>query len=238
VRPPRWSKKTDELVEYVAHGVRPSLQSELGHWLESSTRFREFLTAHRDKVRKKLASSNGEEHRLNVRAELLVAYRVLADRRFEVAFEAYGAGRLGPDFTLTYRANQRLNLEVTRLQTSGDPGVDRLANVVLGKLRQLPNEAPNALVVVGSDLEVGQDTLGAVARLLKQHADARDDGFFGRKGVASARDFYAGYVRLGGVFVVDEAAGVTLWLNPEAKRPLPSGLGSAVVTCLAKLENE
>src|SRR5437879_4348415 len=94
----------------------------------------------------------------HVRAELLVAYLVTADRRFELSFEAYGARRLGPDLTVTFRTNLRFNLEVTRLRTAGDTGGDpasqdpgasvaRLANVIAGKLRQLPGDIPNALVI-------------------------------------------------------------------------------------------
>ncbi len=36
--------------------------------------------------------------------------------------KAYGARRLGPDLTVTCRANQHFNLEVTRLRAIGDPG--------------------------------------------------------------------------------------------------------------------
>src|SRR5439155_22919066 len=123
-----WSKKTDQLVHHVAVRCRPGLQSELGHWIETSPRFAAFIATNQDKVRKKLTTSDDEEHRLDVRAELLVAHLIVADRRFELAFEAYGARRLGPDLTLSFRANQRLNLEVTRLRTTGEAGPLRLAN--------------------------------------------------------------------------------------------------------------
>src|SRR5712691_5055332 len=117
-RPPRWSKKTDQLVHHVALRCRPGFQSGLGRWLEDSPRFRAFITTNQDKVRKKLSIPDEEEHRLDVRAELLVAYLLVADRRFELSFEAYGARRLGPDLTVTFRANQRFNLEVTRLRAA------------------------------------------------------------------------------------------------------------------------
>ena len=84
-------------------------------------------------------TAHDEDSRLDVRSELLVASLILADRRFELSFEAYGARRLGPDLTVTFRANQRFNLEVTRLRTTGDAGDDKLANVISGKLRQLPS---------------------------------------------------------------------------------------------------
>ncbi len=89
--------------------------------------------------------------------------------------KAYGARRLGLDLTVTCGANQHFNLEVTRLRAIGDPGnatgrfesgiprrsdqssgpaggeprvgVARLANVITGKLRELPGAVPNALVI-------------------------------------------------------------------------------------------
>jgi hypothetical protein len=75
------------------------MQSELAHWIEDSSRFGTFITNNQDKVHKKLNTSDDEEHRMDVRAELLVAYLIMADRQFEISFEAYGARRLGPDLT-------------------------------------------------------------------------------------------------------------------------------------------
>ncbi len=70
-RPPRWSKKIDELVGHVAARCRPGLQSELGHWLDNRPLFRDFVSTNQDKVRKKLNATDDEESRLDVRAELL-----------------------------------------------------------------------------------------------------------------------------------------------------------------------
>ena len=49
---PRWSTSTDRLVHYIAHNCQPSLQSELGAWLQSRPRFAEFVSRHQDKIRK------------------------------------------------------------------------------------------------------------------------------------------------------------------------------------------
>jgi hypothetical protein len=234
-RPPRWSRKTDELVRHVALGCRPGLQSELGQWLEESPRFRAFVTAHQEKVRKKLGSSD-EQSRLDVRAELLIAYLVLRDRRFEVAFEAYGARRLGPDLSLTYRDNQRFNLEVTRLRATGQAGSARLADVVSGKLRQLPGEASNGLVITGHGLPLSEESLATAVRLLKTHSDGKDDAFFARRGLKSARDFYAQFLHLGTIFVLDEAPGsvhVVAFANREARHPLPRDAVAALTASLS-----
>jgi hypothetical protein len=235
-RPPRWSKKTDALVQHVAQRCRPSLQSELGRWLEDRPRFRDFVSSNQDKVRKKLSSADDEESRLDVRAELLVAYLLLADRRFEVAFEAYGSHQRGPDLTVTYRSNLRFNLEVTRLRTTSETdSVARLANVITGKLRQLPADLPNALVITTHGLAVDEHALAAAPRLLKAHSDTRDDAFFVRRGLKDARDFYARYLYLSAIVVLDEAPAATvsaLWLNNEARRPLSKEVLSGLTRCL------
>src|SRR5207245_1604536 len=210
-RPPRWWKCTDRLVHHVARRCRPGLQSELAHWIEESPRFRTLMTMNQDKVRKKLNSSDDEESRLDVRAELLVAYLILADRRFELAFEAYGARRVGPDLTVSYRINQRFNLEVTRLRATADPDIARLANVITGKLRQLPAEVPNALVITTRGLALAEESLAEATRLLKAHSDAKDDPFYARRGLKDARGFYAQNLRLSGLFGLDEASPSVFW---------------------------
>jgi hypothetical protein len=237
-RPPRWSKKTDQLVLHVAARYRPGLQSELARWIEDSPRFQAFMGTNQDKVRKKLNTAEDEEGRLDVRAELLVAQLVAADRRFELAFEAYGARQRGPDLTVTFRANQRFNLEVTRLRTTDDAGtgsVARLANVITGKLRQLPADLPNALVMAASGLSLDEDSLVAALRLLKTHTDAKDDAFFARRGLKDARTFHAQFLHLSGLFVLDEAsasARAVFSPNREARHPLSKEAVTALMQCL------
>jgi hypothetical protein len=234
-RPVRWSKKTDALVRHVAARLRPRLQSELGHWMEDNPRFSTFVAAHQDKIRKKLTTSDDEDSRLDVRSELLVAYLILADRRFELSFEAYGARRLGPDLSVTYRGNQRFNLEVTRLRATAEASIesDRLANVVAGKLRQLPGGVPNALVISTRGLQLSEETLIAALRLLKTRSERKDQAFFARHGLRTARDFYAQYLHLSGVFALDEATAPIVWNNREARHPLPKEAVAALTVCLA-----
>jgi hypothetical protein len=234
-RPPRWSKKTDQLVNHVALRCRPGLQAELAHWIENAPRFSTFITTNQDKVRKKFTTPDDEEHRLDVRAELLVAYLITADRRFEVSFEAYGARRLGPDLTVTFRANQRFNLEVTRLRSTGHAGDARVANVITGKLRQLPGDIPNALVIAVRGLPLNEESLIAAVRLLKMHTDGKDDSFFASRGLKDARDFYAQYLHLSGIFVLDEATAPARAIfspNREARHPLPKDVITGLMQCL------
>lgn len=210
MRPPRWSKKTDALVRTVAGGCRPRLQSELGDWLSANPRFEAFVLAHQDKVRKKL-STDDEESRLDVRAELLVAKRMLMDRRFSIVFEAYGARQAAPDLTVTFRSNQAFNVEVTRMRSEAPVEPGRLANVIGGKLRQLLGGAPNVLIVQGNGLTT--EGLAQAAQVVKVRGGP-------------------GYVRLSGVVAIDEA-NAAYWANREARWPLSEPIVAAVTACLA-----
>src|SRR5579859_4321946 len=186
-----WSKRTDELVRYVAETTRPSFRIELARWADSCPPFGAFLTANQDKVRKKLRGAGEEEARQDVRAELLVAYLVLGDRRFELGFEAYGSRQPGPDLTATYRANLRFNLEVTRLRGQAD--AVKLGDVIVAKVRQLAADLPNALIVTGTEPMLGDDDLAEILKQLKVRVDALDDGFYTRRGYKDAREFFGRY---------------------------------------------
>jgi hypothetical protein len=202
---------------------------ELARWIETNPRFATFVASNQEKVRKKLSHAENAEARMDVRAELLVACAVLSDRRFEVAFEAYGARQRGPDLTLTYRANQRINLEVTRLRASPDPPDQaKLASVIAAKVRQLPSDSSNALVLVGRNLGLTADNLQATLRLLKARADGKDDAFFASRGWRDAHAFHVAYLHLGGLAALDEETSsaeqgaVVFLLNREARRPIAS----------------
>ena len=137
-------------VERLAHqlsGRDPGdpLSQELVEWLAGSARFRAFAEAHRDKIRKKVRGAADPDSLRDVRAELRTARLLLADRRIELAFEAYGSGKTGPDFTITFRGARSFNLEVTRLRRL--PDATGLGASLLAKLRQLPPSAPNAVLV-------------------------------------------------------------------------------------------
>ena len=200
----------------------------------SSARFRSFAEANQPKIRKKLRTASDGDALRDVRAELLAARLMLADRRLELAFEAYGTGRRGPDFTLTYRGTRTFNVEVTRLRR--DPGATALATTILAKLRQLPPSVPNALVIAVDAEAADGHELSAAARSLRARADAKDDAYFERAGFEGSRGFYDLYLRLGAVILWCERAGddgrAALWTNASARIPVPERAALACVACL------
>jgi hypothetical protein len=212
-----------------------SVVEEIAGWLAASAHFRAFAEAHRDKIRKKLRIATEIEGRRDVRAELGAAHLLLADRRIELAFEAYGSGRAGPDFTVAFRGERRFNLEVTRLRRA--PGQATLGGPLLPKLRQLPPSVPNALLIAIEGDRADALDIPAATRALQARADAKEDAFFIARGFDGTRAFNQRYRRLGAVLTWCEGAPAgaraTLWLNPAARIALP---GRAIRACLLALQ--
>ena len=211
-----------------------SVAEEIAGWLAGSARFRGFAEAHRDNIRKKLRVATDIEGRRDVRAELGVAHLLLADRRIELAFEAYGSGRAGPDFTVMFRGERSFNLEVTRLRRA--PGEATLGRPLLPKLRQLPPSVPNALLIAIEGDRADALDIPAATRALQARADAKDDAFFISRGFDGTRGFHQRYRRLGAVLTWCEgapaAARASLWANPGARIALPA---RAIRACLLAL---
>jgi hypothetical protein len=226
-------------VERLAHGLidplpGDPLAEELTAWLASSARFRVFVEAHRGKIRKKLRGAPRGEARRDVRAELHAAYRLLADRRNELAFEAYGSGKGGPDFTVSFRGERSFNLEVTRLQRA--PGPAGSSGQLLAKLLQLPPSTANVvLFAIEGDNAAALD-VAALTRALRARADRKDEAFFISRGFAGTRGFYERYLRLGAVLVWCEGATgdaqAALWRNRSARIAVPERAVRACELCL------
>ena len=197
---------------------------ELAGWAAESRRFLEFADANRDKIGKKLRTAGDDDARRDVRAELLVARLLLADRRFDLAFEAYGAGKPGPDFTVSFRVTTRFNLEVTRLRRAPEPV--GLGGPIAAKLRQLPTGIANAVLIAVESEDAAAVGVDAAARLLRQRAEAGAD--------ASA--FWEQYRRLSGVVAFCEGATgesrAVWWANRSARHAMPEPAARAVLACL------
>ncbi len=227
--------RIDRLTQYVLDGQPDAaIGDELRGWAAASPRFRAFVEAHRDKIRKKLRGASDTDARRDVRAELRVAQLLLADRRMELEFEAYGVGNVGPDFTVTHRGEHRFNVEVTRLHR--DPRLATYGGPLLTKLRQLPPSVPNVVVIaIDGDRATAFD-IESATRALRQRADEKDDAFFTSRGLDGSRGFHGRYLRLGGVIAwADAAAGdsrAAFWANRSARIGVPDRAARAVVTSL------
>ena len=215
-------------------GPQDPLTVELIDWLAGSSRFRAFAEAYRDKIHKKLRNAIDPEAARDVRAELQVARLLLADRRFGVAFEAYGSGKVGPDLTVSFRSTRTFDVEVTRLRRVPDAAGTGAA--VLAKLRQLTPSTPNVLVLAVDCETAAAIDVETAMRALRARADAKDEAFFTARGHDGSRGFYERYLRLGAVAVWCEGAAgearATLWSNRSARIALPEQAARACLACL------
>ncbi len=222
------------MVDDVRERGSADLADELNGWLAGSARFRAFAELHHAKIGKKLRTAADPEAIRDVRAELRTACLLLADPRIELAFEAYGSGRRGPDLTVSYRTRTAFNLEVTRLRRI--PAATDFEAPLLAKLRQLPPSIPNALLVAISGNSAGALDVAGAARGLRSRADTKDPALIDGDGLRAPRDFYDRYLRLGGVITWCEAAAgaarTELWLNRSARIPLPERALRAALRCL------
>lgn len=226
----------DRLADYLMGGTdNHPLAHELCAWLTESARFRLFADAHRDKIRKKLRGAADSETLRDVRAELRVAHLLLAERRIELGFEAFGSTRGGPDFTVRFRGERPFNLEVTRLRRP--PAEVHDGGPLLAKLRQLPPSMPNALVIRIDGVSAGDLDIETAVLGLRRRADAKDEAFFRRQRLDGTQEFYARFLRLGAVIVWCEGAPgdarASIWTNRSARILLPD---RAVRSCLACLQ--
>lgn len=230
--------RDNELLTYLFGVSDEPIVARCGTWLAASARFRAFLTANKDKARKKIRGIADSESMRDLQLEFDTAFHLLLDRRYSLEYEKYLAGKTrGPDFTVMVQDKGAFNIEVKRLRSAGE--FRHWADAVCDKLDQMPPSIPNVLLV-GTERAARKslDATQAMARL-RRLADAKDDGVFTTRGLPDARAFLRASARLSGVLHHsqwgDEADGqASLWLNTQAKHPLPASEHKALVLCWAQ----
>lgn len=217
-------------------GKSTLLTRELQHWMEDSGRFTEFVDKYRDKIRKKIRVSDDRERLLDLRGELLVAYRLLVDRRLEVEYEPYASlkGR-GADFAVIYRTNLKFNIEVARMRAEAGEFADarhnegRVLRIVLEKLGQMQTNMPNLLVIHVLEDAAKTIALEELMQGMKNRADKRDASFYSHSRYSTSGEFYKDFLRLSGVLFWEPNA--QHWINKQAK----VGLDKKVVRLVSSI---
>ncbi|HZC07368.1 MAG TPA: hypothetical protein VE338_17165 [Ktedonobacterales bacterium] len=217
--------RDNELLTYLFGASDEPVVAQCAAWLEASARFRAFLTANRDKARKKIRGAGDSESMRDLQLELDTAYHLLLDRRYTLEYERYMAGKTrGPDFTVIVKDKGAFNIEVKRLRSAGE--FRHWADAICDKLDQMPPSIPNILLV-GTEQPARKsiDAAQAMTRL-RRLAEAGDTSVFTSRGLPDARAFLRESMRLSGVLHHSQwgdASGgqASLWLNAQAKHPLP-----------------
>ncbi len=226
------------------------LASSMSRWIDLSPRFRAFATTYRDKIRKKIRTTQSDASIKDLEAELAAAFWLLQEKRFTVAYEPYSSEKSrAPDFAVTFKSFT-FNVEVTRIglregerptpTTANEPALTlepeqvggRLTDSVCDKLGQMrPGMINLLLVMMDSDFFRVLDIQQAMAQL-RVRAERKEAGLFARYGFVNSSDFFKYYLRLSGVLVrnagepgeEDGTADSLLWLNKQTKHPLPRPL--------------
>lgn len=220
--------KQADLIAYLFEGQPHQLSGTLLSWMDASPRFVTFVETYRDKIRKKIRVARDPESALDVLGELAVACGLLADRRFEIAYEPYSsAKRRGPDFAVTYRVNLTFNVEVARLRMEG--GADgagqsrteeRILRILLNKLGQMQPGMANLLAIL-THAEVARSfDLAGLLHDIKTRAEAKDPIFYTASRYTGPADFYRDFLRLSGIVLW--SSGAQLWVNKQSRPALDS----------------
>jgi hypothetical protein len=224
----------DELLTYLFDGQPHLLAPQIGTWLDSSRRFTAFVTTFRDKIRKKLRTTQDHETLYDLRLELETAYLLLQERTLNLSYEPEQSKQVrSPDFAVTFTTSLTFMVEVTRLRaapSSDNPLTpplegERLADAICSKLGQFLPKRSNVLIV-GMDIpRIPQSDLQAIMLRIQQRAERNDSAFWQRYGFRDRADFFHHYQRLSEVLVrgskLQVKEPVVVLINPQAKYPLP-----------------
>ena len=243
----------DELLGYLFDGQPHILAPSMTTWLATSRRFTDFVTTFRDKIRKKLRTTQDQETLYDLRLELETAYLLLQEQPLSLVYEPpCGQGRC-PDFAATYTTSLTFMVEVTRLravQRGTSPSAweqahdspppesallvagERLADAICSKLGQMPPQRSNVLILGVDAPRPSQNDLQAAMLLAQQRAERNDSAFWRRYRFRDRSDFFRHYQRLSEVLMQEsklpEDKPAVTWINPQAKYPLPGKVRTAL----------
>lgn len=242
----------DELLTYLFDGQVHPLAGPMGTWLASSRGFTNFVTTFRDKIRKKVRTTQDRETLLDLQLELETAYLLLREKTLSLIYEPEHRERgRSPDFAVTFTTSLTFMAEVTRLRTiqrkssaesqplsSSDvaspfpPTAETLSDTVCSKLGQLRAQRSNVLIIGVESLNFIQADIQAAMQRVQQRAEGNDSKFLQRYGFRYRADFFRHYQRLSEILVrgaqLQGAESVVTWVNPQAKHPLPSKVRTAL----------
>jgi hypothetical protein len=209
------------LIAYLFDGQPHLLSGELAEWMETSTRFTAFVETYRDKIRKKIRLAREPETALDLRGELEVPYRLLDDRRLDIAYEPYASTqRRGPDFAVTYRSNLVFNIEVARMRAEENDlrNEERFLRLLLYKLGQMQAGIPNLLVIhVRAELARALD-LNRLMQEIKLKAEGKEPSFYRLSRYANPAAFYKDFLHLSAILLWTTET--QNWINKQARPSL------------------
>jgi hypothetical protein len=225
---------SEDLLNYLFDGQSQILAPFMTEWLASSRQFNAFVNTFRDKIRKKIRVRQDQESLLDLRLELETAYLLLQESKFSLVYEPQLSEKVrAPDFAVTFTTSLTFMVEVTRLRaetrkqgSNSAQSMERLGDAICSKLGQMLPKHGNVLVLGVDALDLTQSDLRGVMLRIQQRAEGGDSSFFQRYGFRDRADFFRRYQQLSEILIRDSnlenAKPALIWINPQAKYPLPS----------------
>lgn len=213
---------TDELLAYIFDGQTHLLKQPISAWLISSRRFTDFVNAFKDKIRKKIRTTQDQENLLDLQLELETAYLLLKEKTLSLVYEEQLAEKLrSPDFSVTYTTSLTFMLEVTRIRAATKEQTQVITDAVCSKIGQLLPRYSNVLVIGMPTLNLTQDDFHKMMMRLQQRTENNDVALLQRYRFRDRASFFQQYYRLSEILLRGSDSIIT-WINPQAKDPLPS----------------
>lgn len=222
--------QVDELLAYLFDGQPHALAPSVETWLAASRRFAAFATTFRDKIRKKLRTTQDPEMLQDLQLELETAYLFLREEPFSLMYEPQCGQARCPDYAVSFTTRLTFMVEIRRLRSvqpeqpipaKGEP----LADAICSKLGQLLPRQSNILILGIDSPRLTQSALHAAMLRIQQRAEQSDPAFRQRYRFRDRADFFRHYQRLSEVLVrgsqLQADDPVVAWVNPQAKHPLP-----------------
>jgi hypothetical protein len=231
--------RDDGLIAYLFGGETEALAEHCARWIAESERFAAFVAAHRDKIRKKARALRDSEGQHDVLLELDTARRLLGEQSFTLAYEPYMANKTrGPDFTVTYKTWLPFHVEVKRIRSEAN--MMKLGNAVCAKLGQLQAGSINVLVVAGEPVVCVRAEAQQGMENLRNLAERKFETYFTQRGLRGAKDYLRRLLQLSAVafqagWHAPDGGQSYLWVNPQAKHPLPPDLKRALERCFGSV---
>ena len=237
----------DDLLAYIFDGRSHLLTQPMAEWLTSSRRYTAFISTYKDKIRKKIRATQDTESLLDLQLELETAYLLLQERALSLKYEPELSERVrAPDFAVTFTTSLTFMVEVTRLRAeiedqtretpASNPAIPllgmRVTDAICSKLGQLLPQRSNILLIGVEALHLKHSDLSSAMLQLQQRAEGNDSALLQRYRFRDRADFFHHYQRLSEILVrgphLKTPESSLVWVNPQAKHPLPKKAQTAL----------
>ena len=141
------------IVDYIIEGKQHKTELTLRHWLQTSTRYRDFVYEHRDKIRSKFRNSVTDEDWNDVCFEIEIPFLFLLDDKYTVEYEKFQRDKKrAPDFTIQRAGSYEFNVEVKRVrEESLGTRYNEAIKRIIAPIRKTPSSLAFRINVLSMD---------------------------------------------------------------------------------------